>query len=130
MSSGSLGGEVSILERPAAKIHNPKLFCGVTLVAVFLAGAVAGAVAMDLGIHNRTRPLAFDTAEGKALALERIQKELDLTPAQSEQMKSVLEDFWQYYRNVVSGGKMQVEQILTPEQRRKFEHMLQQSAPH
>jgi Spy/CpxP family protein refolding chaperone len=127
MSSGSLG-EVSILERPAGKLHNAKLFCGLTLALVFLAGAVAGAVAMDLRVHSRTRPLAFDTAEGKALAFDRIQKELDLTPAQSEQMKSVLEDFWQYYRNVVSGGKQQVEQLLTPEQRRKFERMLQQSA--
>ena len=129
MSSGNLSEGIAILDRPVAR-HNLRLFCGLTLAAVFLAGAVAGAAVMDLRVHNRTRPLAFDTAEGKALAFDRIQRELDLTPAQSEQMKSVLEDFWQYYRNVVSGGKMQVEQILTPDQRRKFQRMLQQSAPH
>jgi Spy/CpxP family protein refolding chaperone len=127
MSSVRTGG-LSLLERPVGKVRNPRLVCGMTLALVFLAGAVLGAVAMDLGVHGRTRAVSFDSAEGKALAFDQIQRELNLTPAQSEQMKSVLEDFWQYYRNVLSGGKQQVEQILTPEQRLKFEHMLQQSA--
>ena len=126
MSSTSSHGDVSVMERPAGKVRDPRLICGMTLTLVFLAGAVVGALAMDLGIHNRPRPTGFDTP--RALDFERIQKELSLTAAQSEQMKSVLEDFWQYYRNVVSGGKQQVEQLLTLEQRRKFERMLQESA--
>jgi hypothetical protein len=131
MSSASTrgGGELTFLERPAGKVREGRLFCGITLALVFLAGAVVGAVVMDLGIHSRNGPVSFDTAEGRALDLERIQKELNLTPAQSEQMKSVLEDFWQYYRNVISGGKQQVEQLLDADQRRKFEKMLRQSAP-
>jgi hypothetical protein len=56
-----------------------------------------------------------------------MQRELDLTPAQSEQMQSVLNDFWQYYRSVISDSKSGVEQILTEPQRRKFERMLQDS---
>ena len=128
-ASGHDDGGVSLLERPVGKVRDPRLICGVTLALVFLTGAVAGALAMDFGVHNRTRPLSFDTAEGRALDFERIQRELNLTPAQSEQMKSVLEDFWQYYRNVISGGKQQVEQLLDAGQRRKFEKMLQESAP-
>jgi len=120
---------VDLLERPAGKVRDPRLICTFTLALVFLAGAVAGALAMDFGVHGHSRTVSFDTAEGKALYFERMQKELNLTPAQSEQMKSVLEDFWQYYRNVLSGGKQQVEQLLDAEQRRKFERMLQQSAP-
>ena len=66
---------------------------------------------------------------GKAVSFERIQKELDLTPAQSEQMESVLNDFWQYYRTVLSEGKTRVELLLTDPQRRKFERMLQDHQP-
>jgi Spy/CpxP family protein refolding chaperone len=84
---------------------------------------------MDLGIHGRHRPAAFDTAAGKALVFERLQKELELTPAQSEQMQSVLNDFWQYYRTVLSESRSRVEQILTPEQRRKFERLLAEHQP-
>ncbi len=84
---------------------------------------------MDFGIHNRARTPAFDTPAGKAAYFGRIQKELDLTPAQSEQIESVLNDFWQYYRTVLSDSKQRVEQILNPEQRKKFEQLLQQQQP-
>ena len=66
---------------------------------------------------------------GKAVSFERIQKELELTPAQSEQMESVLNDFWQYYRTVLSEGKTRVELLLTDPQRRKFERLLQDHQP-
>jgi len=59
---------------------------------------------------------------------ERLQKELDLTPAQSEQIQSVLNDFWQYYRTVLSDSKQRVEQLLNPDQRKKFERLLQQQS--
>ena len=47
---------------------------------VFLCGAAVGALAMNLGVHNRLHQPAFDTAAGKALYFERMQKELELTP--------------------------------------------------
>jgi len=103
------------------------LLCAAVLVLIFLSGAVVGALAMDLRVHGRQRPPAFDTPQGKALYFERMQKELNLTPAQAEQMQSVLNDFWQYYRTVLSDSKLRVEQLLNEEQRRKFELMLQQS---
>ena len=58
-----------------------------------------------------------------------MQKELDLTPAQSEQMQSILNDFWQYYRTVLSDSKQRVEQLLNEQQRKKFEQLLQQQQP-
>ena len=42
----------------------------------------------------------------------------------------VLNDFWQYYRTVLSDGKQRVEQLLDEEQRKKFERLLQQQQPH
>src|SRR5881409_3224681 len=100
-----------------------KLACVSALVLVFLCGAAAGALVMDLRVHDRLRPPLLDTAAGKALYFERMQKELSLTPAQSEQIQSVLNDFWQYYRTVLSDSKAKVEQILTDQQRQKFEKL-------
>jgi len=121
----------SVLERaPAGRFWNPKVACATTLALVFLSGAVVGALALDLGVHNRQRPLTFDSPQSKALYFDHMQKELNLTPAQAEQMQSVLNDFWQYYRTVLSDGKQRVEQLLDEEQRRKFERLLQQQQPH
>ena len=121
----------SLLERaPASRFWTPKLVCAAMLTLVFLSGAVVGALALDFGIHNRQRSLSFDSPQAKALYFDHMQKELNLTPAQSEQMQSVLNDFWQYYRTVLSDGKQRVEQLLDEEQRKKFERLLQQQQPH
>jgi Spy/CpxP family protein refolding chaperone len=118
----------SLMERAAANRYwDPRLACVVAMVLVFLCGAAAGAVAMNLGAHKMMHQPAFDTPEGKVRFFERMQKELDLTPAQAEQMQSVLNDYWQYYRSVISDSKSGVEQILTEPQRRKFERLLQDS---
>lgn len=117
----------SLIEKVAVRRSwNPKVACAVALALVFLCGSAAGALLMDLRIHNRLRPAAFDTAAGRTLYFERLQKELDLTPAQSEQIQSVLNDFWQYYRTVLSDSKQRVEQLLNDEQRKKFQRLLQQ----
>jgi hypothetical protein len=124
MSSTSLMDRVTV----SGKSWNPKVACGLALLLVFLCGAAAGALVMDFGVH-RTRIPSFETPAGKALYFERMQRELNLTPAQSEQMQSVLNDFWQYYRTVLSDGKQRVEALLNEEQRVKFEKMLQQQLP-
>src|SRR5580700_9828892 len=104
---------------------NPKLVAAMSMSLVFLCGGVFGALVMDLGVHNRQRPPAFETAQGQSMLFERLQKELDLTPAQSEQVKSILGDFWQYYRTVLSECRGRIDQILTADQRAKFEKILQ-----
>ena len=81
---------------------------------------------MNLGVHTRLHQPAFGTPQGSALNFEKLQKDLDLTPTQADQVKSVLNDMWQYYRTVLSDSKSRVEQVLTPEQRLKFERILQQ----
>lgn len=117
------------MDRAAAtKSWDPRIACGVALLLVFLCGAAAGALVMDFGVHRNRIP-SFETPAGKALYFERMQRELNLTPQQSEQMESVLNDFWQYYRTVLSDGKQRVESILNDEQRAKFEKMLQQQLP-
>jgi hypothetical protein len=44
-------------------------------------------------------------------------------------MESILNDFWQYYRTVLSDSRTKVEQILNEEQRRKFERILHDYQP-
>jgi len=118
----------NLLERPVVgRSWDPKVACAVTLILVFLCGGVLGALVMDFGVHNRSRQTnAFETPAGKRAEFERLQKELDLTPAQSEQIESILNDFWQYYISVLSESKTRVEQVLNPAQRVKFEKLLQE----
>lgn len=108
---------------------DPKVVCAITLALVFLCGAATGAVVMNLGVHNRLHQASFDTAAGKALYFSRMQRELNLTPVQQEQMESVLNDCWLYYRTVLSDSKSRVEQILNEQQRKKFERLLQEYQP-
>jgi hypothetical protein len=81
---------------------------------------------MDLGVHRRYRNPVFDSPGSGAMNFEHMQRELNLTPGQAEQIQSVLSDFWQYYRTVLSDSKTRVEQLLTDDQKQKFEKMLQQ----
>lgn len=118
--------DIDLLRRTRERGWNPKVACALTLALFFLSGGLAGALVMDMGVHNRTRAPSFDTASGRTLVFERLQKELDLSPAQSEQIKSVLNDFWQYYRTVLSDSRSRVEQLLTAEQKKKFERLLQE----
>lgn len=120
---------VSLADRASVgRTWDPKIVCAITFVLVFLTGAVAGALFMDFGLHRNMRQPSFDTPAGKVRYFERLQKDLDLTPTQSEQMQSVLNDFWKYYRTVLSDSKDKIDQILTPEQRRKFDQLLQNEA--
>jgi len=116
-----------LLERAAiGKGWDPRVACAVVLGLVFLCGAAAGALVMNSGVHARLHQPAFDTPAGKAIRFDKLQRELDLTPVQAEQMQSILNDMWQYYRTVLTDSKSRVEQILTPDQRAKFERLLQQ----
>jgi hypothetical protein len=124
MNSASTLDRVAI----AGRSWNPKVACGVTLALVFLVGATVGALVMDFKVHRNRIP-SFETPAGKALYFERMQRELNLTPEQSEQMQSVLNDFWQLYRTVLTDGKSRVESILTDEQRQKFAKMLHEQPP-
>ena len=117
----------NLLERSSlGRAWDPRLAAVLALGLVFLCGAAAGAVAMNLGVHTRLHQPAFDTPQGRALNFEKLEKDLALTPAQADQVQSILNDMWQYYRTVLSDSKSRVEQVLTAEQREKFERLLQQ----
>jgi hypothetical protein len=100
--------------------------CALSLTLVFLTGVLTGAVAMNLGAHKLMhRSAPFYTEGGKDVWLHRWQKELDLTPEQTQQMTLILDDFGTYYRNVLSDGKGRILRILNEDQKRKFDKMLE-----
>ena len=116
-------------EEAVGKSWNPKVLSALCLALVFLSGAAAGAVAMNLNVHKQMHQPLFETPAGKAKYFEHMRKELDLTPVQAEQIESILNDFWQLYHTVLSDSKQRVEQLLNEDQRKKFEIMLQQQQP-
>lgn len=101
-----------------------------TLALVFLTGALAGVM---VGRVSAIKPLSirFWREGGKELSLQKLKKELDLTPQQAGEMEVILDDFVQYYEALQSqmdgvrgNCKDRVVALLTPEQRQKFEKLL------
>src|SRR6267154_2067461 len=76
-----------IATRRAVAWQASRLACILTITLVFLTGAIAGAVAMNLGAHKwMHRSVPFWTEGGKDVWLQRWKKELNLTPEQSQEM--------------------------------------------
>lgn len=95
------------------------------LLIAFLCGAAAGALGMhDYAFRNAHHYIALQ--ESKAHTLDRWRAKLDLTDDQAAQIRLILDDFNKYYDNVLAEGHERILQVLTPEQRRKFEKMLRE----
>jgi uncharacterized membrane-anchored protein YhcB (DUF1043 family) len=119
-----------------ASWQNPRVLT--TLIMVFVAGALTGALAMRIGLHERIHPAGTvwkDPDAAKAF-LDRCRKDLGLSPQQTEQMAAILDDYKAYYENVQeqladvrSTGKTRILDLLNPDQRRKFEKILSEMAP-
>jgi Spy/CpxP family protein refolding chaperone len=112
--------------------QNPRILT--TLVLVFLAGAMAGAIGMQVGLHRELqRNAAYWRGEKEAFSYDLLQRELNLTPEQSERLKTILDDFAKYHddlevqiEDVRATGRNRIVQILTPEQRKRFEKLSDQ----
>jgi Spy/CpxP family protein refolding chaperone len=107
--------------------QNPRIL--LTLTVVFLCGVTAGMVAMSLIRHNTPQP-TFKGTE-KEVSLQRFKTELNLTPAQTEQLETVLDDFFTYYHtlqaqldDVRASGKQRILRILNEEQKKKFQKIM------
>jgi Spy/CpxP family protein refolding chaperone len=95
------------------------------LLMVFLAGAFSGALVMRAGTHWRSSHSASSLKDSD-LTLARLQHDLNLTPDQSEKLKSILDDMVNYRQEIESyraTGKYRILAILTPEQRKRFEEL-------
>ena len=100
--------------------QNPRVLA--ILILVFLSGAAVGALTMRVGLR-RPRPVS-------ALSYEKLTKELNLSSAQCEQLKTILDDYARYRQDLQAQlddwqatGKNQILRILDPGQRARFEQM-------
>jgi uncharacterized membrane-anchored protein YhcB (DUF1043 family) len=116
--------------------QNPRVLS--TLLLVFLAGAACGALWMRLGLHEELhRAVAAANHEpSRDAVLQKFRTELNLSSAQSEQIALVLDDYRQYYQSLEDQlndlrdtGKSRILEILNPDQRQKFEKMMNDLAP-
>ncbi len=103
-----------------------------TLFWVFLAGAAMGALVTKLYLQRATvKAAAILKAESKKDLLQRMKRELNLTPDQTDRIGAIVEDYTKMMHDlqvqlsdVRDHGKAQILQVLTPEQRLKYDEML------
>ena|ERR1700678_3374333 len=112
--------------------HNPRIFS--TLLFVFLAGGAAGAVSMKFGLHQLLHKSSSPTS--KEGVLQKFRADLNLTPAQTEKISLILDDYRHYYQSVQeqeddirATGKMRILQELDPAQREKFQKLIGEIPP-
>jgi Spy/CpxP family protein refolding chaperone len=112
--------------------QNPRILT--TLVLVFLTGAMAGAIGMRAGLHEQMhRNAVYWRGEKAEFSYDQLNKELKLSPEQSQRLKTILDDFVKYHEDleaqiedVRATGRNRIVQILTPEQRKRFEQLSEQ----
>jgi Spy/CpxP family protein refolding chaperone len=104
-----------------------------TLVAIFLAGAVTGGV-FALGVARKALNRQINPGRWPASLLEAYQKRLQLTPEQIEQLRPVIEDSRREWANTVRSAvnsyagiirrlDEQLKPLLTPEQLAEHERL-------
>lgn len=100
----------------------------VTLLLIFLSGAVAGAVVMSF-IHHGVHPPFVTVPTGLSMSVDEWKRKLDLTDDQARQLISTLDDFSTYYDNVLSDGNTRIMQLLNDAQKKKFIEIVQAHKP-
>lgn len=106
------------LPRPAEKTAI------LSLLLVFLCGGLFGAVVMTY-VRPRPHTAIAATTVGLTTSVSEWKKQLDLSDEQVRQLTSVLDDFGRYYDNLLADGNSRVLQVLTPEQRVRYEKLKQ-----
>ena len=104
-----------------------------TFSLIFLCGALVGAIAITL-TQSQTFVASSPQELNRDLTLTRLTTELDLTEAQQERLRVVLDDYFQYYHalqdqldEVKASGRDKITELLTDEQKVKFQKMLKQA---
>jgi Spy/CpxP family protein refolding chaperone len=125
-----------MLAADRASWQNPRILA--LLLLIFLCGALVGALSMRSSIHARMHRAApyWKDNSAQLFSYDMLKKELNLTPEQSERLKTILDDFVKYHQDLEAQiedtratGKNRIRQMLTPEQRQKFEQLCNQLTP-
>ena len=104
------------------------------LVLVFVAGGLSGAFTFRMWrimVHRDQPGSILSNLNNKQSSLEILQRELALTPEQTQQVAAIIDDYKRYYGNIQdqfeevrATGKNHIVQVLDPQQREKFEKLV------
>jgi hypothetical protein len=118
-----------------------KVVATIVVVVAFAGGLVIGAIGDRLWMfHRGPGPHRLAIHAITARVLSRLDSELSLTPQQHEQVKKILDAHAARMQTIYEGVRPQIrhevdlnnaeiEQVLTPEQRQKFEKLKMQFLP-
>jgi Spy/CpxP family protein refolding chaperone len=118
------------LSDPRPTWHNPRILF--VLCLVFFCGIGCGVFATHQ-VESRvaSRSLVAWQNGGRQRSMEHLKQDLDLTPEQAVQIEGLLEDLAKFYDNLQgqmddfrADGKERIRKVLTPEQQKKFEKLL------
>jgi len=117
-----------------ASWRNPRILA--LFLLIFLCGALAGAITVRAGLHerlHRNASIPYWQSGKQEFSYLTLRKELNLTPDQSERLKVILDDFVKYHEDlevqiedVRATGRNRILQMLTPDQRKRFEQLSNQ----
>ncbi len=120
-----------------ASWQNPRILA--LLLLIFLCGALAGALTMRSSLHAKLHRGAtpyWKDDSAQLFSYDTLKTELNLTSEQSERLKTILDDFVKYHEDLEAQiedmratGKNRIKQMLTPEQRQKFERLCNKLPP-
>ncbi len=103
-----------------------------TFALIFLCGALVGAIGITLTTDQSAyTPAASPQEINRNLTLSNLSQELSLNDSQRERLRKVLDDYFQYYHalqdqldEVKASGQEKIMEILTEDQRAKFQKMV------
>lgn len=113
-----------------ASWQNPRVLG--LLLLIFLVGAAAGAVVARVAVRwSQASTAKLEFNKNRDLTLKHFQNELNLTPAQTQQVQVILDDFLKYMQvlqdqmdDTRAVGKDRIMRVLTDEQKAKFEKVM------
>ncbi|MGI8741923.1 MAG: hypothetical protein ACR2NN_05020 [Bryobacteraceae bacterium] len=110
--------------------QNPRIL--MTLLLVFMTGAVCGALTMRAGLHNFMHRTVLQLP-GTQLSYEQLKKDLNLTPRQAEAIRMILDDSVKYHQDlqnqiedVRATGKNRILAVLDSGQQQHFNRLCEQ----
>lgn len=111
-----------------APLRTPKIL--LVLVLVFGCGGLTGVALSRMQTAQASTATKLN-ATWKKMTMDRMRKELQLTPVQADAIEQALDDFTMFYQSlqaqmddVRSHGKDRIQGVLNPDQRKKFDQMV------
>jgi hypothetical protein len=112
--------------REEASWSDPRVL--IVLALIFICGVAAGTAGTRTYYHVKAHKVA--------LSVQQLKEKLKLTPEQERIVIRELDDYGKYYQNieeqredVARMGKQRIFEVLTPEQRKRFDEVFPQ-LPH